>query len=435
MAPPNRPPNRRPPARPPLRSDTEPETPAVDEELSVSARRRVARRPKEAPPKKSKAPLLLAVVGVLGLAGFAAWKQTQKPPPPPLAVDPWPEQAKGLFQEGKNLVRQGKWVEAAARFNAVVEHTPDFAEGAVKTYLVACEKEIPNQKHFDDAAAALERGEVANAQRALTAISADTQQLARRDELQAKLLAVCKQRLLEARDLASAPGDLAKMKKLKTLADDLLVVRPEDRDALEYKGIAERALHPHGPVVQELPHDDPGLEVQRRFALGDSSGALKAAGECAGEADSCRSLAAKMEELKALLQRIEALQGNELDAALKLERAISGGKNTPQGKPIHTRIAAVFYPKASAARGRGDWPAAMEHALKVVDADSGHAGASAIVAEGREKARDLYLRCYTQKATNPEEAGPLCREAINMLPPGDPTRVKAENVLQSMQAR
>jgi tetratricopeptide (TPR) repeat protein len=340
-----------------------------------------------------------------------------------------------MFQDGKNLVRAGKWADARAKFSAVLEQQPDFAEGAVKTYLTACEKEVPNQKHFDEAAAALEHGEVGPAQRALSAVSADTQQINRRDELQSKLQGVFKQRVIDARDLASSPGDVAKMKKLQKLAEDLLLVRPEDRDALEYKALADRSLRPHGPEHVELPHDDPGLEVQKLFAQGDATGALKAAHECAGAADSCRVLGGKIEEFNGLLQRVEALQAGELDTALRLERAISGIKATPQGKPIHTRLAAVYYPKASAARAKADWPAAMEHALKVVDADPGHAGGSAIVAEGREKAHDLYLRCYTQRASNADEAAPLCAEAVRMLPPGDSTREKAERVLEAMRAK
>lgn len=437
MAPPKRPPARPPPARPPPRSDTVPESPAVQQELSIASRRRVVRRPKEAPPKKSKAPLLIAVLLALGVAGAVAWTKTQKPPPP-IVADPSIEQGKVLqvlFQEGKNLVRQGKWIDARAKFNAVVEQQPEFSEGAVKTYLAATEKEIPNQKNFDAAAAALEKGEVANAQRALNAVSPDTQQFARRDGLQEKLAAVFKQRLLEARDLAQSGGDLAKMKKLKTLADDLLVVSPLDRDATEFKALAEQALRPRGPEHVEIAHDDPGLEVQKLYAQGDASGALKAAADCVAASDTCRNLVDKMNELNALLKRLEGLSPGELDTALKLDRGISGGRSTPQARPISTRLAAVYYPKASAARAKGDWPAAMEHALKVVDADSGHAGAQAIVAEGRERAHDLYLRCYTQRATNADEAAPLCAEVVQMLPPGDATRSKAEKVLESMRAK
>jgi hypothetical protein len=412
---------------------------AEEPELSVSSRRRVARRAKEEPKTKSSAPLMIVVLLVLGVGGAVAWKKLNPPPPPPSAPDPSVVRAKELgvmFQEGKNLVRAGKWAEAKAKFQTVFDEQPELGDGAVKTYLAACEKEIPNQKRFDEAMASLQKGEVGPAQRALNAVTADTQQLQRRDEVQAKQAEVFKLRAVEARDLATSPGDLVKMKRLKAVTDDMLVARPDDRDALELKAVAERALHhKDGPVV-ELPKDDPGLAVQKRYALGDMTGAATAAAECTAAAASCGSLASKLEELSGLLKRLEALQGNELDRALRLDREIAGSRSgSPQGKQIITRIGAVYYPKASAARGRGDWQAAMEFALKVVDADAGHAGAGAIVAEGKEKARDLYLRCYTQRAASPEEAVPLCNEAIKMLPPGDDTRTKAEKVLEGMRTR
>jgi hypothetical protein len=98
-------------------------------------------------------------------------------------------------------------------------------------------------------------------------------------------------------------------------------------------------------------------------------------------------------------------------------------------------MGAVFYPKASAARAKGDWPETMKNALKVTDADPGHTGASSIVIEGRARANELYLRCYQLKQSEPESAAPLCRDVVAMLPPGDPLRTKAENVIQSLGQR
>lgn len=401
----------------------------------MGGRRRVARRPKEVEKKKSKAPLVLVLLLLAGVAGAAYWKLNQKPPP--TVVDPSIAVTKtltGLFQDGKNLVRQGRWAEAGAKFNEVIAQQPDFADGAVKTYLAAAEKEIPNQKHFDDAAASLDRGELGNAHRALAKVSADTQQLPRRDQLQGRLAEAFKAKVAEGGALAQA-REPAKMKKLKSLAEDLLIVRPEDRDALELKATADRFLRPKDNTVVELPKDDPGLEVQRRYASGDAGGALAAAAACAAQAESCRALEGQMSDLNGMLKRIEGLQPAELEAALRLDRAIGGGRSSPQARPIATRIGAVFYRKASAAKTVAQWPQAMQNALKVVDADPAHAGAQAIVTEGRERARELYLRCYQLRQTEPDQAVPLCNEVIAMLPAGDSQREKAERVIQALRAK
>ena len=404
--------------------------------MSSVSRRRVARRAKEPEKKKSKAPLVLVLVALVGVAGAGYWKMTQKPPPPAVA-DPSIAQNAALtimFQEGKNLVRAGKWVEAGAKFSEVLAASPAFGDGAVKTYLVAAQKEIPNQKHFDEAAAALDHNDVGAAHRALEAVSVDTQQVTRRDQLQARKGEIFKARILEARALAEAGGE-AKMKKLKSLAEDLLVARPEDRDALEFKATADRALRIRPTVITELPRDDPGLKVQTLFAGGDAGSAMAAAAACAQEAESCRLLEGKMSELNALLKRIEGLQPNELETALRLDRQIAGGKSSPQGKPIATRISAVFYKKASSAKIVADWPQVMLNAFKVIDAEPAHPGAQAMVAEGKERARELYLRCYQQRQTEPEQAVPLCNEVISMLPAGDSQREKAEKVIQALRAK
>jgi hypothetical protein len=440
MAPPNRPPVRRSAAGrppPPARSDTVPEAQAVvPEEASAVSRRRVARRAKEPEKKKSKAPLVIVLLLLVGVAAAGYWKMTQKPPPPsgpdPVALET--AELTTAFQAGKNLVRQGKWTDAAQKFNAIIAVRPDFADGAVKTYLAAAEREVPNQKHFDDATAALDRNEVGNAHRALAAVSADTQQVARRDALQTRQAEIFKARILEAQGLAQAGGD-AKMRKLKALAEDLLVARPEDRDALEFKSIADRALRIRVAEKVEVPVDDPALKVQSTYAGGDAAAALAGAAACAAESASCRTLEGKMSELNGLLKRLETLQPAELETALRLDRQIAGGKSSPQSKQIATRIGAVFYRKASAAKVVGDWAQVMQNALKVLDAEPAHAGAQSMANEGRERARELYLRCYQQRQTEPEQAVPLCNEVISMLPPGDSQREKAEKVIQALRAK
>ncbi len=434
MAPPNRPPVRRTKAAaPPPRSDTVPE-----QELSVSApgRRRVTRRPKEVEVKKSKAPLVIVLLLLVAVAGAGYWKLSQRPvvagpPDPSIALG---EKLGKLFQDGKNLVRQGKWSEAGAKFDEVLAADPNFLEGAVKTYAAAAAKEIPNQKHFDAAQLALERNEVGTCARELAQVSADTQQVVRRDALQTKQAELFKARIIEGQGLAASGGD-ARMRKLKALAEDLLIARPDDRDASELKSRADSALRVRVVEKVEIPKDDPALKVQTTYASGDAGGAFTAAQACAAESESCRALEGKMKDLNALLAKIESLQPPELENAQRLDRQIAGGRSSPQGKPIATRMGTAFYKKASAARIVGDWPQAMVNAFKVLDADSSHSGAQTIVNDGRERAKDLYLRCYQLSQSEPEAAKPLCTEVSAMLPAGDAYREKSDKVLKGLNSR
>ncbi len=404
--------------------------------MSAPGRRRVTRKPKEVPVKKSKAPLVLVLLLLVAVAGAAYWKVSQKPvvappPDPSIAIG---EKLRGLFQDGKNLIRQGKWSEAAAKFDEVLAADPGFQEGAVKTYAAAAAKEVPNQKHFDAAQAALERNEVGTSSRELAQVSADTQQVLRRDALQTKQAELFKARIIEGQGLAASGGE-QKMRKLKALAEDLLVARPDDRDALELKARADGSLRVKVVEKVEIPKDDPALTVQSTYANGDAGGAFTAAQACAAESESCRILEGKMKELNGLLARLEALQPPELENAQRLDRQIAGGKSSPQGKPIATRSATAFYKKASAARTIGDWPQAMVNAFKVLDADSTHSGAQSIVNDGRERAKDLYLRCYQLSQTEPENAKPLCTEVSAMLPAQDAYREKSDKVLKGLNSR
>ena len=75
----------------------------------------------------------------------------------------------------------------------------------------------------------------------------------------------------------------------------------------------------------------------------------------------------------------------------------------------------------------------MENARRALQADPGHAGASNMVSELRQKARDLYLQAYALKDTDPEDAVPKFREVMAMTPPDDETHQKAKSWVEKLK--
>ncbi|MBX7098609.1 MAG: FHA domain-containing protein [Myxococcaceae bacterium] len=343
-----------------------------------------------------------------------------------------------IFQEGKNLARNGKWTEAKAKFEELEELEPGYAQGAVKRYLDVTIKEIPNQQLLDECAAALEANEVSKASKALSQVTKDTQQFERRDELRAKLEVKLKGNLDAARALLAATGDRAKMTELLNVANDVLGAIPDQRDALEFKKVAEAAInridHPV-KVDNSGPAPTPWVEVQRRYATGDKTGALAMANECAAKSAQCKTLMRQIQEFDERSRKADSLSPNELLALLELDKKISGGELTPQSHNISVRVSGAYYKKAAAAKAAGDWATAAENARKVLAADPGNSGAQAIVAEARKTATELYQQGYSLKDQSPDEAAAVLQKVVQMTPAGDELHEKAARWLAKLGNR
>src|SRR5437764_15374423 len=78
------------------------------------------------------------------------------------------------MQDGKSLIREGKWKDAKEKFDLVAETAPNYP--SLQDLLDRTAKEIPNQEHLEKAAAALKKNQIATTAAELKAVSADTQQ-------------------------------------------------------------------------------------------------------------------------------------------------------------------------------------------------------------------------------------------------------------------
>ncbi len=411
-----------------------------------SGRRPVVRssrhRNQEDPEAKARRRKLLVRVGAIAvvlMAGFVGYKiiEAKRKEAAGATADIEArsmEQLRTMFQEAKNQIRAGKWVEAKAMLEQVQSANSNFGGGTVQQYLDRTEKEIPNEQHLAKAAEFTKLGQVANANKELLLVSSDTQQTDRREKVKADLDAKVEQKLAVARELVGSTGDLAKMREVLAIANDVLALKDDHRDGLEFKDTATRAIYrSEHPFVPTAAPKTPWVPVQLLFLNGDQAGALATANACAGNFRQCKTLMGQIQEFNEKNKKLETLGPSDLMSLLELDRRITGGSASALSKPIATRVVTAYYLKATSAKSKGDWGQAVEYAKKVLTADPGHPGAGAIASEARVQSRELYLRGYQLKDGSPDEAVTFFKQVMQMTVKGDEFYEKARSQLEKLK--
>lgn len=425
-------------SRPPRRSSTALEAQGGRRPVVRSSRSRNQEDP-DAKAKKKKLFIRVGAVAVVLMAGFVGYKiidqkRNATKQFAEAAQARTVEELRTANQKGRNLIRDGKWAEAKAIFEALLESNPNFGGGTVQQYIAKCDQEIPNEQHLLKADELVKKGEVGPAAKELAHVTTDTLQAERRDRVRSAIDAKIDLKIRDGRDLMPSTSDLKKMEELLALADDVLMAKEDHRDAKEYKETAEKAIRQiKNPYVPPPAPKTPWVPVQQLFANGDQSGALATAAACAGAFKQCKTLMSQITDFADKNKHLESLGPPELIALLDLDRRITGGPASQLSKPIAIRVVSEYYRKASAAKAKGDWGQAIEYARKVLQADPGHPGAQAIVAEARGQAKDLFLRGYQMKEQNPDEAGVFFKQVVQMTPPDDEFHSKAKHQLEILK--
>lgn len=344
-----------------------------------------------------------------------------------------------LFQEGKSLVRDGKWVDAKVKFEALVERAPQYP--GVQDYLNRTNVEIPNQEHLLAAEKALSENRIAAASAALEKVSRDTQQFEKLRQLNAKVSARVSQRLEEAVALLNTAGEKdvrrAAYVQAQEITSDILQVSAEHRDAQVVHENATRAIAQVDYVAPTAPPPPPRpwSPAVDRFKDGDMTGALSIADACASKDRRCRELAKDIREFANLYKNVEELDSRGLSRLLAVDKSITGGSPSKAAQLAGRRAANIFYKSASSAKAAGQWGRSIEWGEKALKADPTHQGARAIVDEVRGRAKDEYLRCYQLKDQSPDDAVSCFRGVLQMCTPGDETYEKTKGWIAKLDAR
>jgi tetratricopeptide (TPR) repeat protein len=341
------------------------------------------------------------------------------------------EQLGGLFQEAKNLVREGKWAQAKAKLeelNALASDYPGVAD-----YLKAAEKEIPNQGHLAAAQEAMGKGELASAKASLEKVSSDTQLYEQMKTARKALVDAADRRTKEAKQLLDT-RQLENVQRAKAITDDVLATYPEHRDGKLVNDDAARLVadmtRPEPTRVAATPKPwEPAVD---RFRDGDMTGAVAILNTCTGKAPACGKLMTQVTEFSGLYKKLEDLDAKGLSRLLQLDKDITDGRGSKMARNAGTRAATIYYKSAAGAKASGQWSRAMEFARRALQADPTHAGASNIVNDLKGKAKDLYLQAYSIKDSSPEDALPKFRDVVSMTPPDDELHGKAQGWVEKL---
>ncbi len=413
-----------------------------------AARPRVARgaaaQPAD-PAKKRKVMLIAAAALVVVGGGLVAAKVAVDAKNEALLAQQLAEQERrgniaAIFQDGKNLVRDGRWVEAKVKFEEIIAVAPGYP--GVRDYLDRANVEIPNQQRLAEAESALGENKLGVAAVALKAVSQDTQQYEKARALRTQLEQKLGERLREATLLMNATGEKPQRREAYTkaleISQDILAASADHRDAQVVAQNAQRqleALDAPVPVAPSGPTQKAWEPVIARYLDGDLTGALAIADACAGKDKKCGALAGEMREFANLYKKVEELDVKGLQRLLQLDRSIGDGKRSKMGAVAGTRAATAFYKNASAAKVAGQWGKAMEWAKRALQADPGHAPSQAIITEGTGKAKDVYMLGYQLEPTSPDDAAVKYREVLIMTSAGDEYYDKAKSRLARLEGR
>jgi tetratricopeptide (TPR) repeat protein len=388
--------------------------------------------------RKKRLLLLTAGVFVLLVGVLVVMKVQQQNRAEAAALQARQEQERraqldALFQDAKNLIREGSWVGAKAKLLELQEAEPEYLQ--LPDYLARVEKEIPNQEAINTAKAALDKGQLSVASTALAKVSKDTQLFEALRALKTAMQDKADKRVREAQALLEQK-QLDPARQAKAITDDVLGAFPEHRDA---KVIAEQAdvfieiaTRP-APVVKGPEAPKPWDQAVNLFRDGDLRGAVAMANSCAGKNPQCKALITQMTDFDSLYKKLEDLDAKGLARLLDLDKKITNGRGSKLSRNAGTRAANIFFKSASAAKAAGHWGRAMENAQRALQSDPSHAGANNIVTELRQKAKDLYLQAYALKDTNPEDAVPKFREVMAMTLADDETHQKSKSWIEKLQ--
>lgn len=392
---------------------------------------RTSRRNAE-PERRSKVPLVAGVLVVLMLALVALKFSSGSSGPPRINSDvKGSSEAAVMFNEAKQLVRQGKWAAAKAKLEAVREEDEEYEPRQVENYLKVAAEELPNEERFATATDALAKNELGRAATALAQVKTTTQDRLLTEARQA-LAQKIEARRSEARSLLAT----SQWPALLALSDDLLVAVPGDRDASEWKQQAEQAIArgKRGPV-KVVSTETPWLDAQQRFRSGDVSGARALAQGCTKQHAKCRDFENGLAVLEAKTERLESLSDTDLLTVFKLDRELAGGPSSDTSKPLRARLASRYTLKASGAKSSGAWGKAYEYARVALDAEPANTAAQAILTEAKTVSGELFLRAYQQRETDPAEAVKLFKEVVAMTPADDQNHIKSKGFIERLEPR
>jgi len=387
--------------------------------------------------------LLLLLGAMMALVGIGIYVQKKKERERPLieAAERERERERILnerLQNARNLIREGNWFGAQHALQELQGQAPDFKTKEIENLLKAAEQEVPNQAAMDAAKDALSLLELREAHVRLEQVK-DTVQNERLRLLRQEFQEAVRKKVARANALASQTSNREKMVELKTMTDDLLAVapRPQDaghRDATSLQSIAQEAIRRLDmPVTRAATPQTPWVAVTEKYKAGEVEEATQLAEACAPKHAPCKTMHAQLIDFADKNRRIEKLTPREFFAFYELDRKLSEGAGSANTKRIMLFAVPAIENNARNANLAGRLGEASTLASGLLKMDSKNTVARNIMEEVREKAKNTYMRAYSLRSTQPDQAERLFNEVVQMLPSNEDYAQRAQTQLRALR--
>jgi len=392
--------------------------------------------------KKRRGLLLVVLMAMLSLAGVAVYlKMEEEKTKTKIDKTGEIEREKiatldARFQEGKNLVRIGNWVEAQHVFQELKEQAPDYRPSEIEEYLKEAELEVPNQAAMNAAQDALSLLELKEAHMRLGQVTNTRHQYERLGKLKQEFQKALQKKVAMSKELVPQNTNRESMVKLKTMTDDILAAVPKHREAEEMQRIAKEAIHRiDNPYRAPPPPETPWVAVGEKYKAGEVEEATQLATACADRQERCKKMLAQLESFSSKNRRIEGLSAQEFFDMYELDRQLSGGAGSPNTQRILMFAIPSIEKRARDARLNGRLGEASGLSSGLLKIDAKNATAQSILDEVRAQAKETYLRAYTLRSTQPDQAEKLFKEVVQLLPKGEDYVKRAQEQLRVLKGK
>jgi hypothetical protein len=174
--------------------------------------------------------------------------------------------------------------------------------------------------------------------------------------------------------------------------------------------------------------------VTERYKAGEIEEATRLAGVCVAKHARCKKRHSQLADFVDKNRRIEGLSPREFFDFYELDRQLSEGAGSANTRRILLFAVPTVESSAHNARLAGRLGEAATLAGGLLRMDSKNATALGVMEEVRAQAEETFLRGYTLRTTQPDQAERLFKEVLQMLPKGEDYAQKAQAQLRALNA-
>ncbi len=407
-------------------------------------------------PKKSlasRAPLYVAIAGILmvaiGLGRQRKLKHEEQLHEAAQAKNEGAAFAQQRFEEGEQLLKEGRWSEARDKLKIAAEMAPQNAD--IQRYLDRAEAEAPRAQAITSAKAALARKDFAGTRGLLSGIPDESALSDSARQISQELKSAMDGAVHDARSkmedgdapgageliapvLAADPGRADALAIKDAIAGQNRVVDHARKERAQEKQKADAAEVKAPPaavsaIVSSYLSGDIGTAIEQAESQSDPR-AQKLAHELKSFDAAYREGLAKTQS-KQLGEAVHALESAE-----KLDRSIAQGKESRLGKEVRRSLGNLHYNLGVQALGTEDLLAsAANHLRAAVANDPENDAAKKQLAEVVAKVKDVYQQGYFEKESDPDAAKKAFKLVVQALPASDELQQKAKRWLDKLEGK